>query len=330
MKLLLTIELDRTYIIHMSLRNLNFTKYQNDILLGSMLGDGSLSKIKNVNSYFSERHSLKQSEYLNWKYESLLPFSSNKYELTTMGRKNECGKIVPDNSKKYQSIVFTTLSHPFLTEIEKSWYKRDIDGKYILNNGRRIKTIPKNLIITPLILSVWYMDDGWIQENNASICCQCFTSEECKFLRNQIFDLGINNIIYFDKKTNIPKSIKILSESIVKFTDMVRQYIPCSCMEYKLKRSKINLRNKRNSIFDENGTRLTGFRKKDNKWRVSISLNSKNLNVGLFPDLETAIAVSKKAQKMKKEGILDPLSYADLALKYGYFKRKSQTNLIAE
>lgn len=55
-----------------------FTEVQKQVILGSLLGDGSLSSIKldykdpsgrtkAINSRFTEKHCIEQLEYLSWK-----------------------------------------------------------------------------------------------------------------------------------------------------------------------------------------------------------------------------------------------------------------------
>ena len=60
-----------------------FTDRQLEIITGSLLGDGSLRKVYNtskMNSLFTEKHCIKQRDYLNWKFDELMPFSVAKYD----------------------------------------------------------------------------------------------------------------------------------------------------------------------------------------------------------------------------------------------------------
>lgn len=123
-----------------SIRKLRASLSLNDkqikVLIGSMLGDGSLVANSWKKHYrLKLQQSNKQKAYLFWKYEIFKEFtlSSPKYEKTT----NSWG--------------FRTISHPEFTVFRKLFYP---DGR---------KTIPRNieeLLKDPLSLAIWYMDDG--------------------------------------------------------------------------------------------------------------------------------------------------------------------------
>ena len=122
------------------LKNLPLSHVQRSVVIGSILGDGNLSRNWSGTNYrLKVNHSVKQKRYVLWKYGILRDF------VLTKGREY----------KKTKSISFRTISHKDLTEFQKLFYP---DGK---------KVVPKNissLITDPMVLAVWFMDDGNIRK----------------------------------------------------------------------------------------------------------------------------------------------------------------------
>lgn len=129
----------------------NFTDEEYQIVIGTALGDGHLTKPKkNGESQLYLGHSIKQKDYIQWKYNKLKRFIGCKiYSLFhKLKYKNEI--------KEFETLNFLTRKSPLFTNLEQIFYPRD----------RRIKLrlfpydfLKKNL--TPLSLAVWYMDDGY-------------------------------------------------------------------------------------------------------------------------------------------------------------------------
>ena len=113
---------------------------QKALVIGSVLGDGNLSgNWSNTNFRLRIGHSIKQTEYLLWKYEILSNFVLTK----------------PKVYEKTKSISFRTISHAQFTEFYNIFYPH---GK---------KSVPKNIsmmIKNPITLAVWFMDDGNIRK----------------------------------------------------------------------------------------------------------------------------------------------------------------------
>lgn len=221
--------------------NQQFTKEQIEILIGSMLGDGSLTKIKHnsmaVNSRFSETHSLGQYGLLQWKQEKLQPFSLGIKQRTALGRKIENNKIVNDSTKILQNCTLTTIAHPFLTEIEKIWYLRDSENKYIFKNNKRIKILPKDLKLSEKIISVWYFDDGSHDAIRKRIYLntQSFTKGECQSLIEHLKSLNIFSNLHKNRNSYV---ITIAARSYLNFINLVSESLPHECMYYKIDLSK--------------------------------------------------------------------------------------------
>jgi hypothetical protein len=219
---------------HGTMIDIQLPPKQLELISGSMLGDGSLCKvISQRNSHFSESHSLDQEGYLKWKYDLLAPLCKNvKYGEAT-ARKVVEGKVIYDPSRKCQFARIDTLRNAHLTKLEKVWYLRDGDANYILDKkGWRIKRLPEELVLTPFMLYVWYMDDGenMPYHRAARINSQSFTELEVERLMNDISRLG------FKCKKNSDKSgfvIRIRSHSYEDFIGFIKSFNPPQCMQYK-------------------------------------------------------------------------------------------------
>lgn len=103
------------------------------IILGSVLGDGSI--IKRANSYFSEAHSLKQENYLRWKVEKMNVLKP---------------KIFYVKNDNCNNIGFKTKTFFVLNKYYEMFH----------SNGK--KKITEGILnqLEPLGLAVWIMDDG--------------------------------------------------------------------------------------------------------------------------------------------------------------------------
>lgn len=225
-----------------------FNKMQEDIIIGSLLGDGTLIKCKkgtNQHSQFNEQHGEKQSDFLKWKFDILQPYSrkfSTKESFAVIRLKDpENGKTWKrDYTRKKISVDLCTVSHPIFTNLESKWYLRDSKGDYILRkNGQRIKIVPRDIILTPLAISVWYFDDGCIsvRSRRFSIATLAFTKDDCEFLVNQLQLLGFEDSWVLVNKKSQPTVI-IGPKSFLDFQKMLLENIPSECLKYKIDISK--------------------------------------------------------------------------------------------
>jgi hypothetical protein len=200
----------------------SLTQFQKSIIIGSVIGDGYIRCIKGRKNAFMEiNHSFNQKEYVDWKYFQLLDFVISRPNI----RKNG------ENKSAYR---FYTKQHPFFTSLLSLFYKR------------KKKIIPENLLLDPISLAVWYMDDG----------SRCRDSDI--YFNSQQFDMKSqeNLLISLEKfgiygKTNKDKSyfrIRILKKSISRFIKTVSPYIVPS-MRYKLGYDPVET-TRRSPLFD--------------------------------------------------------------------------------
>jgi len=113
------------------------------LLIGSMLGDGRLSKVANAGRY-TENHSETQKEYLAWKVSEWGAWVKSHMKPVLWRR--------PEGD--FQGWRFHTAAHPSLNEWHALFYN---------------ETGPKRLdprvvdMVDALALSIWFMDDGSAQ-----------------------------------------------------------------------------------------------------------------------------------------------------------------------
>lgn len=184
----------------------SLSQVERSVVLGSLLGDGYLRIINGRKNAFLEiNHAYSQKEYVDWKFSKLqrIVISPPKR------RKSNEGRV---------AYRFFTKQHEELTEIHSQFYR----------NG--IKYIPM-IELDPIILAVWYMDDG----------SACRASD--LYINTQQFDYSsqLNLIISLSKfglhaRLNRDKQywrIRFLKSSIPQLKNLVSQHIIPS-MRYKL------------------------------------------------------------------------------------------------
>ncbi|MDK2821847.1 MAG: recombination protein RecA [Clostridia bacterium] len=190
------------------------TKEQRQIIIGSLLGDGSI----NLENVFLITQSDKQKEYLDWKVKKL-------------------GSIIMRNPKAYHRKNGLTqwhihsIKHPEIEEIRNKVY---INGQKTL--GKWINELNE------LGLAVWYMDDGSFNKNPNSLQCTIssdnFTEEEnyqLKEFLKQRFSIEAKVQELKDKRYNILRyRLRINRHEADKLFELIRKYVP-QCMKYKIK-----------------------------------------------------------------------------------------------
>lgn len=180
-------------------KRISITEHQKAIITGSVLGDAGLySNWSNTNYRLHVRQCLKQSAYVEWKYQALAPLV-----LTA-----------PQYYDRTKSVWFRTISHPELTQLHEIFYQ---DGK---------KIIPENIaeyLANPVTIAVWFMDDGNISGSGFNLNTQSFTLAENQLLVETLKDIwGLKSSIHMNH--GYPR-LYVQARSAGKFADMVRAHI---------------------------------------------------------------------------------------------------------
>ena len=111
----------------------SLTEAQEAVIIGCLLGDGAM-RCK-THALLEINHSVGQRAYVEWKYEQLRNLVATPPKARPSGWQRT-------------AVRFTTRSLPVLTRFYQQFYA---DGA---------KQIPHDLVVSPLSLAVWLMDDG--------------------------------------------------------------------------------------------------------------------------------------------------------------------------
>ena len=194
----------------------NFTPKQKEVLIGILLGDGTLE----LNERFPRLridHGLKQKSYVAWKYRvfhNLVPgkikYFSQKPDYRT--------------KKRYSHCKFDTISTPLLNEFYRMFYVN------------RKKRVPRNIVeilIKPVSLAVWFMDDGYKRNdcNALRINTDCFNFEEQKLLQQCLKrNFGVKTKLHRKGKF---WNIYVPNSEVKNFCKIIKSYIIPE-MRYKI------------------------------------------------------------------------------------------------
>jgi len=180
---------------------------QHAILIGSLLGDGTLRKQgTRTNALLEVNHANAFSEYVDWKWQNF-----REFVLTPPKARKGNGKRV--------AYRFTTRSLSIFTDYYNWFYHQ---GK---------KRVPGNLSIEPLSLAVWFMDDGTNIRSAFYLNTQQFTVQDQLFLKGILKQkFGLNSALNRDKNYF---RLRITSGSTKKMINIIKRHI-LPCMRYKL------------------------------------------------------------------------------------------------
>lgn len=213
---------------------------QKQFLIGTLMGDGSLSvkkgKATQYRPRFSMGHAIAQSEWFNLKADVLcndFGFSSRLYDFKMVYLGQE--KINPGLSGQ-------SNAHAGFIELRDAFYP---EGK---------KVIPLNLIrdnLTPLMLATWYLDDGNLIDRTkerqprkaayrgggywtVEITTTGFKPEQVDSLVELLNQNGYGSFtINVNRGSKKAKSIRFLKDGAIKLFNDIAPYVPPS-MRYKL------------------------------------------------------------------------------------------------
>ncbi len=215
---------DQTYLmysleIERMKRQLKLTSRQKEILLGKLLGDGHLETRDNGKTYrLKIEQSKQQKSYVDWMQ------SEFKEWVRTPAQLKEQKQLYHGEERTYYKYWFNTLSSGAFRFYAQQFYR----------NGK--KEVPKAIYkwFTPLVLAVWYMDDGSIKSKThrtVFLNTQGFDYKSIQYLQEALWKK-------FVVKTTIRKQrdgmqIYIPSESVDLFLTTISPFVLPS-MRYKL------------------------------------------------------------------------------------------------
>lgn len=155
----------------------NFSKEQIEIVTGLMLGDGCIHYYRDTAKYPRLTNTRKSTDidYLKWQYDILKDVYSSPPK--------EYSKFDKRTNKTYHSCYANSRAAPVFKHFYDLWYP---SGK---------KLVPKNLVLTPLVIAVWFCDDGNMRFNNKNetslaikFATDGFLKEDVEFLANLLHE----------------------------------------------------------------------------------------------------------------------------------------------
>ena len=185
----------------------SLTQFQKSVVIGSLLGDGYMRHLPGRKNAFLEiNHAVSQRIYVDWKYKVLKDVSGS----APKERRGNGNRI---------AYRFYTRQLPEMTQLWRQWYQI---GK---------KVVPSDLVLDPVILAVWFMDDGSMcRESDVYLNTQQFTLSEQQELVWRLQYIGLYATLNKDKHYY---RIRFLKSSTMRLTHMLYPHIIPS-MQYKL------------------------------------------------------------------------------------------------
>lgn len=182
------------------IRETALTPLEREVVQACLLGDGTLTKSGRHYRLRTE-HKMGHVPYVRWKFEFL---------------KRLCISDV-QTIAAHQSVRFGTVGHPEMTQLRHLWY-------------RPRKSVPSNLVLTPLMVAIWFMDDGTRHRDTVDFSVHSFSNECLEILRHQLSFYKIETTINSDAKG---ARLYVLKKSYPSFERLIRPLV-IECMEYKL------------------------------------------------------------------------------------------------
>ena len=187
------------------------TPLQHEVLIGSLMGDGTMSVTGKYTARFAEGHAVLQEEYTRWKAGVLEPFTSSIFPTRKVG----------EDGQDFHGLTFSTHGCRILRPYYDLFYPEGV------------RVFPPNLHeqMTPLVLAVWYMDDGSLNRFYPRIAFGLDEQSLLHALRG-LRKLGFKPEIHRDPRSETMVSIEFPGQDGV-FFDLVRPHIIPS-LSYKL------------------------------------------------------------------------------------------------
>ena len=190
-------------------------KRQKDIIIGTVLGDSYIHYSKAGTTSLSIKQADRYKEYVFWLYNNLKDLFHTQ------------PKQRSDNKQWYVHSVYSNQLNP----LHKLFY------------SKKNKVIPKNigkLLVSPISLAVWFMDDGTLdfRKNDHCafhLCTNCFTKKEVQTLISVLnSNFGINASLHYTLcRGKRHARIYIGAKGRFNFIKLINPYI-LDCFKYKL------------------------------------------------------------------------------------------------
>lgn len=180
------------------------TEEQHQVLFGSLLGDGTMVATGNHTARFVEGHAEAQSEYTRWKAKMLEPYTSSIYATQ---KTSADGRI-------FHGLSFSTHGCRALRVYYDMFY----------GSGQRVFPPETEYSITPLVLAVWYMDDGSLANRFHPRIAFGLDDVSLKRAVHGLRRLGLRTTLHRDARSDQMVSIEFPGQGDL-FFNLVRTHV---------------------------------------------------------------------------------------------------------
>jgi len=213
------------------------TKQEKAVIYGALLGDAHIQK--RGNSYRAKiAHSIDQKDYVLWKYKKLKRLGSSRQpEIKNNGKNSKlCFFYLKSgiylkfyHDLFYKSYTWKTTVEQNLSTQTKIRYKKTI-------NKNLIKSLPAD----PMILAVWFLDDGSRRKDAFSgrLATQCYSKEEHFLLQHFLFsafNIQTQIVVHHRLKNQYYLTIPAKNNNFANFVKLIKPFVDeIPCMNYKV------------------------------------------------------------------------------------------------
>lgn len=196
---------------------IELTQEQNDLIIGSLLGDGYMLK----DGTFRMKQKSSRREYVDFLHDRLDPFALDvrleKSRKPTRINGKISHRIEDWNGEWCHSVMFYTRKHQIFDSFRETWYPK----------GEKI--VPEGLALNHRILTHWYLQDGSYSPKFGMVrlSCQSFNKNDIVRLVGLLDDMGIKSEIAKNQSYDV---IDIYDDHL-KFQSLIG-HRP-SCFSYK-------------------------------------------------------------------------------------------------
>lgn len=187
-------------------KTLKLTQVQKEILIGTLLGDASMS-LRNGKPHLTVKFEQgeKNKDYVEHLFQEFEPYCGSSPSTRWI-----------DRAQTRKAVWFRTFSHEDFRYYYNLFYNYDKKTK----TSKKIirKSIKK--LLTPRVLAYWYMDDGHKTDYACELNTQGFQRHEVEFLAKSLTDkYKLITSVQNDRK------LRIWAASTPAFFDLIRPYI---------------------------------------------------------------------------------------------------------
>ena len=158
----------------------------NDIIIGSLLSDGSINNSNNGKNYFWT-HMCINEDYIDL----LIKETNIRLNKFSTESKPFVSTINGETYLSKKSYTLKSMASTTFTKYRKEWYP----------NG--IKIVPHSIKLTPIVVLHWYIGDGSISDSNGiTLCTDSFDESSIFFLLQELLQLNFDPI-HSEKRNRI-------------------------------------------------------------------------------------------------------------------------------